>query len=180
MDKEKWKSMMLPRSVVEQLEIFAESKLSISLGYTNKSQIAALAIKDYLRKTNSHTAYIDFIDVDGKTVTLMDYKFGKPIKITIDDENLEIICEVHGSENCEHMDFLRGLPRFEKVLEKYPFKTKSPKVRIPKIKTEYTDKEIIDDMKKIVTLPVNQKQENRTKSQQIKILKQMIKEIEKE
>ena len=179
MDKEKWKSMMLPRSVVEQLEVFAKSKLANSLGYTNKSQIAALAIRDYLRKTNLHTAYIDFIDVDGKIITLMDYQLDKTIQVIIDNEKLEIRCEQHGSKICNHTNFLRGLPRFEKILEKYPFKEREPRIKIPKV-AEYSDKSMIDNIKRVITRPVNQKGMKLTKKQQIKILNQIIQETEQE
>ena len=86
MDKTKWKSIMLPRQLEEMLDTFSKSELANSLGFTNKSQIAAVAIRDFLRNHAAYITFLDFLDVNDDEVRLMDYQVGKVIKVKRDSK----------------------------------------------------------------------------------------------
>ena len=42
---QRWKPIQLPKELVDDLEAFANSKTAKSLGFTNKSQFAAYAVR---------------------------------------------------------------------------------------------------------------------------------------
>lgn len=139
MDKTKWKSIMLPRQLEEQLDTFSKSELANSLGFTNKSQIAAVAIRDFLRNYAMYNTFLDFLDINEKEVKIMDYKVGKVIKI-IFDESQDLLCLEHKSESCQHTQFILGLPRFKEFINK------KHKIRKAGLK-KYTDEEMIEKIR---------------------------------
>ena len=113
MDKAKWKSIMLPKELIEQLEVFSQSNVSKNLGFTNKSQLAAYAVRDFLKHYSDFMAYLELVDVKADTVTLMDHKIGATIKIKIKDH--KVTCSKHKS-HCEHLDFVENIPRIQSLL----------------------------------------------------------------
>ena len=101
MDKEKWKSIMLPRMIVEQLETVSGSKLMHNLGFTNKSQIAAVSIREFLRNYAMYNTFLDFLDINENEIKLMDYNVGKVVKVSFDSDLKTLFCLEHKSETCK-------------------------------------------------------------------------------
>ncbi|QLH06659.1 ribbon-helix-helix domain-containing protein [Nitrosopumilus ureiphilus] len=114
MDKTKWKSIMLPKELIDQLEKFSESNVSRNLGFTNKSQMAAYAVRDFLKHYSSFMAYLELMDVESDFVILMDYKIGTTVKVK--DKNGKLTCSKH-KDQCEHMDFVSMIPRVQNLVK---------------------------------------------------------------
>lgn len=112
MDKTKWSAIMLPKELVQKLEIFSDTNFSKSMGFTNKSQLAASAIRYFLEQYSESMAYLELIDVKDNQVTLLDHKLGYKVRVTI--KNGKASCE-KDKNKCKHIDFVWFMPRFQKV-----------------------------------------------------------------
>ncbi len=134
---------MIPRQLEVLLDTFSKSELSKSLGYTNKSQITAVAIREFLRNYAMHKKFLDLIDVNDNEVKLMDFNVGKIIKLTIDKESRTIFCLEHKEKSCIHTAFVLGLPRFTELV------TKNSKMRMAQPK-QWTDEEMVEEIRRMV------------------------------
>ena len=134
---------MIPRQLEILLDTFSKSELSKSLGYTNKSQITAVAIREFLRNYAMHKKFLDLIDVSDNEVKLMDFNVGKIIKLTIDKKSGALFCLEHKVESCIHTTFVSELPRFTESRTK---PTGQPTMR-PK---QWTDEEMVEEIRRIV------------------------------
>lgn len=131
---------MVPKQLIEQLETFSDSKLANNLGFTNKSQIAAFAIRGFLKNYSSFMSYLDFLDVTKEKIVLMDHILGKEIHITINQQDQELFCKEDKSQFCNHIMFIEELPRFKESLKKF-FKPHVVKIK------KYTDEEMVENIK---------------------------------
>lgn len=143
MDKTKWKSIMLPKQLDELLETFSKSELANSLGFTNKSQIAAVAIRDFLRNYTMYFTFLDFLDMNEKMVKLMDYNVGKVITVQINPDS-RLLCVEHKSEHCQHTQFISEIPRFKDTIAKH---YKKKKTFEPK---KYSDDELLEVIRNMI------------------------------
>ena len=166
---------MLPKQLTEQLETFSESQLAKNLGFTNKSQIAANAIREFLRNYSSYFAYLDYLEFHNNQIKLMDHELGIIINIKFDKENKSLFCDKHESNGCNHIRFLWLIPRFREELKKF-----ERPVTIPKIKI-YTKEDILEGLQ----IPIRQSTYNKSKDRKIskkkmiEILKGITKDMEK-
>lgn len=174
MDKTKWKSIMLPKQLNEQLETFSESDLAKNLGFTNKSQIAANAVREFLRNYSSYLTYLDYLGLEKKTVKIMDYNIGKVIELMFDSENEILSCKHDNSNNCKHVQFLWVIPRFKEDLKKI---TKPLSIAKSKI---YTKEDILEGLQTTIrqSTYTKSKDRNMPKEEMIEILKKIIKDLE--
>jgi len=156
---------MLPKLLTEQLETFSESQMSNDLGFTNKSQVAAFAIRQFLKNYSSFMSYLDFLDVSKEAISLRDHKLGKTIKIKIDSKTEELFCEIDKSQFCEHIRFVEELPRFKEALKKY-FKHEALKPAY------FTDDEMLKDIKRQVDR-FSKYQKTPTNKKLLKIIKEL-------
>jgi hypothetical protein len=175
MDKTKWKSIVLPKSTVDQLDDFSESKIATSYGFTNKSQIASIAIREFLRNYSSYQTYLDYLGFEKKIIKIMDHELGKTVEIKLDSENTTLFCKNHNSDYCNHIRFVWTLPRFKEELKKF----KKPIQKV--ISKVYTKEDILDGLQ----IPIRQsiynklKDEKIVKKKMIEILKEITKDLEK-
>jgi len=51
-DASKWTAVQFPRELAEEMEIFAQSDQGKKMGFTNKSQVAATAVRNFLHNPN--------------------------------------------------------------------------------------------------------------------------------
>ena len=175
MDKTKWKSIVLPKSTVEQLDNFSESKIATSYGFTNKSQIASIAIREFLRNYSSYQTYLDYLGFEKKTIKIMDHELGKIVEIKFDYENTTLFCKHHNSDYCNHIRFVWILPRFKEELKKFE---KPAFKAMPKI---YTKEDILEGLQIPIYHSIYNKSKDKkiTKKKMIKILEEITKDLEK-
>lgn len=173
MDKTKWKSIMLPKDLIDSLELFAQSDTSRNLGFTNKSQLAASAVREFLRNYSTHMANLDYLEMKDDLVKIMDYRLGSVVEVKIDKENYEVFCRKDNSNNCNHADFLFTIPRFKEDLKKF-----TPKPHTPKIKV-YTKENIDEALTRIINHSIyNPKKGKITKRKLRDILNKIIIDLE--
>ncbi len=167
MDKTKWKSIMLPRQLEEMLDTFSKSELANSLGFTNKSQIAAVSIREFLRNYAMYNTFLDFLDINENEIKLMDYNVGKVVKVSFDSELRTLYCLEHKSETCKHTQFISGLPRFGEFIDKHS-----------KVKGMRPKKRTDDEMVENIRLEISRSLVNSKKNVSNEKLKKIIKILE--
>ena len=133
MDKEKWKSIMLPRSIVEALEVFANSGISKGLGFTNKSQLASYAIREFLYHYADSISEYQFIDAEDGKITILDNSISKTAEIKIAKHGklknvTELQCSIDNENYCEHIKFILICPTALKHLKKYGYASDNPAI----------------------------------------------------
>ena len=118
-----WKPIQLPKELVRDLETFADSGISRALGFTNKSQLAAFAIRDFLSKYSDYLSVYQLTDVSEKKITLIDHEENKVVTIKPNGEWLQ--CNIDKERYCEHIKFVLMCPTVLKVVKKmgYPDET---------------------------------------------------------
>lgn len=114
-----WRPIQIPSELVSDLEAFAESGVSRALGFTNKSQLAAFAIRDFLNKYSEYLSIYQLTDVTEDQVTIIDHAEGTVVKITHDGEFLH--CDKDDERYCEHIKFALLCPTVLKVVKKFGY-----------------------------------------------------------
>jgi len=105
----KWKPIQLPKELVNDLETFANSKTAKSMGFTNKSQFAAFAIRKILSGYSESLWVYELVDVTEGKVTIIDHETDELVTMVLKDGYL--VCDKHKNSICEHRDFVSGIPR---------------------------------------------------------------------
>lgn len=120
LNKTKWKTIMLPKELVNDLETFANAGLARSLGFTNKSQLAAFAIRDFLAKYSEYLETYQLADYSDDKITLIDHGTNQVVTIKYDGKFLR--CDVDDEPHCDHIKFALSCPAVLKVVKKlgYP------------------------------------------------------------
>lgn len=116
----KWKPIMLPAELLTELERFSETNVSKKLGFTNKSQLAAFAVREFLRNYSSYMAFLELVDIDSNRVLLIDHKLDSTVEVMV--KGKKIVCLEHESDDCDHVKFAWLIPRFYNTLRKEGFK----------------------------------------------------------
>ena len=115
-----WQPVQLPKELVRDLETFADSGASRALGFTNKSQIAAFAIREFLANYSDYLSMYQITDFSENEITLIDHEENKVIHIKYDGQFLH--CDVDNEPHCDHIKFALSCPAVLKVVKKlgYP------------------------------------------------------------
>lgn len=172
--EKKWMPIQLPKELVENLEVFVNSGTSRGLGFTNKSQIAANAIREFLRNYSNYSSYLDYLEFENNQVKVMDHELGKVVEIKFDYEDTTLFCQNHDSDYCNHVRFVWTLPRFKEKLKE--FKKPTHKLK-PKIHTKKETSEVLQ--KCILTSAYNKSKDKKiSKKKMIEILNEIIKDLE--
>lgn len=120
-----WCPVQLPKELVRDLEVFADSGVSRALGFTNKSQLAAFAIRGFLAKYTEYLSIYQITDFSEDKITLIDHEENEVINIKHDGKFLR--CG-HDKENyCEHIKFVLMCPAVLKVVKKFGYPDKDNK-----------------------------------------------------
>ncbi|HWP78976.1 MAG TPA: hypothetical protein VNL34_04940 [Candidatus Nitrosotenuis sp.] len=114
-----WRPIQLPAELVRDLEVFAESGISRALGFTNKSQLAAFALRDFLHKYTEYLSVYQLVDVTENQVTILDHEENKVAKITHDGKFLH--CDIDDENYCEHIKFALLCPTVLHVVKKFGY-----------------------------------------------------------
>ena len=114
-----WKPVQLPKQLVDDLETFANSKTAKSMGFTNKSQFAAYAVRAALDNHSDSLWVYEFVDVTENKVTIIDHEVNKVVNIVFIHDRLK--CSIHGWNHCEHQEYIRIIPRVEHMLKGWNF-----------------------------------------------------------
>lgn len=114
-----WKPVQLPKELVRDLETFADSGVSRALGFTNKSQLAAFAIRDFLAKYSDYLSIYQITDFSEEKITLIDHEENKVVNIKHDGEYLQ--CDVDKERYCGHIKFVLMCPAVLKVVKKFGY-----------------------------------------------------------
>jgi len=115
----KWKPIQLPKELADDLEVFANSKAAKSMGFTNKSQFTAYAIRTALNRHSDYMWIFEFVDVAENEVTLIDHEENKVVRLVLIDDRMK--CSIHGWDFCEHQEFIRIIPRVKNTLKGWNF-----------------------------------------------------------
>ena len=115
-----WLPIQFPKELVRDLETFADSGVSRALGFTNKSQIAAFAIREFLANYSDYLSMYQITDFSENEITLIDHEENKVIHIKYDGQFLH--CDVDDEPHCDHIKFALSCPAVLKVVKKlgYP------------------------------------------------------------
>lgn len=114
-----WKPIQLPKELVDDLETFANSKTAKSMGFTNKSQFAAYAVRAALDRHSDSLWVYEFVDVTENKVTIIDHEENKVVNLVMMHDRLK--CSIHGWNFCEHEEYIRIIPRVEHTLKGWDF-----------------------------------------------------------
>jgi hypothetical protein len=114
-----WRPIQIPSELVRDLETFAESGISRALGFTNKSQLAAFAIRDFLRHYAEYLSVYQLADASENQVTLIDHEENIVVKLTHDGKFLH--CDKDDSNYCEHIKFVLLCPSVLKIVKKFGY-----------------------------------------------------------
>jgi len=114
-----WKPVQLPKELVNDLETFANAGLARSLGFTNKSQLAAFAIRDFLAKYSEYLETYQLVDYSEDKITLIDHGANQVVTIKHDGKFLR--CDVDNESYCEHIKFVLLCPAVLKVVKKFGY-----------------------------------------------------------
>lgn len=114
-----WRPIQLPAELVRDLEVFAESGVSRALGFTNKSQLTAFAIRDFLQRYADYLSVYQLTDVNENQVTIIDHDENVVVKLTHDGEFLH--CDKDDENYCEHVKFALMCPTVLKVVKKFGY-----------------------------------------------------------
>lgn len=106
--------------MVGDLETFAESGISRALGFTNKSQLAAFAIRDFLQRYADYLSVYQLTDVNENQITIIDHEENTIVKLKHDGKFLH--CDKDKENYCEHVKFAIMCPTVLNVVKKlgYP------------------------------------------------------------
>lgn len=118
-----WRPIMLPSELLNELEQFSETNVSKKLGFTNKSQLAAFAVREFLRNYSRYMAFLELVDIDDDRVLLMDHKLDSTVQVVV--RGKKVVCLEHESDDCDHIKFAWLIPRFYNTLKKEGFKVPS-------------------------------------------------------
>lgn len=108
---------MLPKELIDNLEVFAESKTAKSLGFTNKSQLAAFAVREFLHRYSDYISVYELVDVTEDQVVMIDHDSGGVVKLNLKDGYL--ICDKHQKAGCDHSGFALVTPRVVSTLKNW-------------------------------------------------------------
>jgi len=114
---QRWKPIQLPKELVDDLEAFANSKTAKSLGFTNKSQFAAFAIRKILNRYSEFLWVYELVDVTEEKVTIIDHEENQLVTLTLKGEFL--ICDKHKNRDCNHIDYASIIPRVHHMMKKW-------------------------------------------------------------
>lgn len=110
---------MLPKELVRDLEVFAESGIASSLGFTNKSQLAAFAIRDFLTKYSEYLEIYQIADYSEEKITVIDH--GENQIVTLKHDGKFLRCDKDKSNYCEHIKFVLICPAVLKTVKKFGY-----------------------------------------------------------
>ncbi len=114
-----WRPVQLPSEMVRDLETFAGSGISRALGFTNKSQLAAFAIRDFLHRYSEYLSVYQLVDVTADRVTIIDHENNTTVKLTHDGQSLR--CDKDDDNYCEHIKFALLCPTVLKIVKKFGY-----------------------------------------------------------
>jgi len=114
-----WQPVQIPKELFKDLEIFAESGISRSLGFTNKSQLVAFAIRDFLARYSEYLSIYQLTDFSKNDIILIDHAENKKVHIKHDGKFLR--CDVDKENYCEHIKFILMCPAVLKVVKKFGY-----------------------------------------------------------
>ena len=101
-----WSAVQIPKQILEECEVFANSDMGRRLGFTKKSQVANAAIREYLSKFSITKEYFFNIQSD-KLNTILSFK--------INDK--KITCETCNSQKCEHVIAVYEDPKIKNMIK---------------------------------------------------------------
>ena len=114
-----WRPVQLPKELVRDLETFADSGISKALGFTNKSQLAAFAIREFLSKYSDYLSIYQITDFSEDKITLIDHAENKTINLKHDGKYLR--CDVDNENYCDHIKFVLMCPAVLKAVKKFGY-----------------------------------------------------------
>lgn len=114
-----WRPIQLPGEIVRDLEVFAESGVSRALGFTNKSQLAAFALRDFLSRYSEYLSIYQLTDVSADQVTIIDHESNVVVKLNHDGKFLR--CDKDEENYCSHIKFALMCPTVLKVVKKFGY-----------------------------------------------------------
>lgn len=114
-----WRPIQIPSELFRDLETFAKSGVSRALGFTNKSQLAAFAIRDFLHKYAEYISIYQLADVTEDQVTIIDHAENTVAKLTHDGKFLH--CDRDDENYCDHIKFALLCPTVLRVVKKFGY-----------------------------------------------------------
>ena len=131
MDRAKWKTVIIPRELANEIDDLVESGDALTLGFTNKSQIITASVRAFLK--DSRESKINIV-----------------AKSRMDNELLDLTivgrfpkCNECGSFDCSHIDkFFKE----KEILSKLKKEKGVLPIRL-EISEEQTDKKVIQSVK---------------------------------
>lgn len=114
-----WRPIQLPSDLVRDLEAFADSGVSRALGFTNKSQLAAFAIRGFLSNYSDYLSIYQLTDFSGDKIIMIDHEQNRIVNITRDGTFLK--CNLDHDNYCNHIKFVLQCPVVLKTLKKFGY-----------------------------------------------------------
>ena len=103
--KQDWVAVQIPREILDECEIFANSPLGKKLGFTRKAQVVNSACREFLDKYSKEY----YFDIDSKKLN---------ITLSFKVKAGQITCELCNSHNCEHVDEILTNKKIRSILSK--------------------------------------------------------------
>jgi len=113
----RWKPIQLPKELVDDLETFANSKTAKSMGFTNKSQFAAFAIRKILNAYSEFLWVYELVDVTEDKVTIIDHEENQLVTLTL--KNGLLTCDKHKNRTCAHNQYVSIIPRVHHMMKEW-------------------------------------------------------------
>ena len=121
-----WRTVRIPKELLEEVERFLKTELARKQGYNSKAQFITDAIREYLSRYQSLKPRLEHINVYRNRVTILDRELegrGRIVDVVFvqRDDHEKIVypyCTYCQSSDCVHADFAFEIPKVRKILER--------------------------------------------------------------
>jgi len=167
-----WPTVRLPKELMKRVEDFVETNYAKRDGFTNKSQIMVIAVREFLQKYSKYQNYLEYVESEKQDELIVkDYAKNNSFKIKINFEEKNLFCNKDNSKSCEHVKFLFSIPKLNEKLKNVHYSS------VPKLK-QFTKDELIDEIIKVKEKPLDPSVGELTNNEYKKLLKKAITKLD--